>query len=214
MKRTILAVIVFLLLGAVTSIAIAWAAVLSVPLEGLDDWFAAYDEDQHGWVALVQRSPWCTMIAADRTTAPGAASLTLRDMGWPDPVRTPSWSILNRSDSARYLRIHEAASGWPMACLRYTRVADELGWVEEWDLENRGALVGLAPWDAKSMDPADARCLPLVPMFIGMAVDTLLFAMAWLSACALVYASDRPPPGSALSALRLQPRSIEQRSLP
>ncbi|MDY7107701.1 MAG: ankyrin repeat domain-containing protein [Planctomycetota bacterium] len=70
-------------------------------------------------------------------------------------------------------------------------MANKVGWVEEWDLISRGALVGLAPWHADSMDPADVRCLPLRPMFPGMVVDVLLFATAWLIAFSGIHAFAR-----------------------
>jgi len=190
MKRAILAVIIFLLLGAATSIAIAWAAML-IEVDQAAEQYAAYDEDQDGWVALVERSPGRTAISGTKAVAPGMASRTLQNFGWPDPGPAPSWSMLNRNEASSFVRIHEAASGWPMLCLKYTRVAENLRWVEEWDLKNRGALAGLAPWHADSMDPAEARCLPLLPMFPGMVVDTFLYALVWLSACAIVYAYTR-----------------------
>ena len=69
MYRAAIAIVLFLILGLLTSIAIAWAAALIEPDRTLASWDFVIDEI-NGWSASGYRSAWRIDITAESADGP------------------------------------------------------------------------------------------------------------------------------------------------
>jgi ankyrin repeat protein len=185
-RRIMLAILIFALLGLVTSIAIAWGATIietprpfgtkptvssssswSSRVHGAEDWIA--EVDQSVWWCLISARCWPqTEEAAERAVAEGRA---------PVLHEAPAWSRLSEQDAQRGATYIELAAGWPRPAVRGSLYASDSTWL--WDYETTGMLAGRDPWRSSSSNPMDVMFLPIAPITSGLVLDTLAFAAVW-----------------------------------
>ncbi len=194
MKRWLTKLVVFLLLGAITTIAVAWGCAF---------WTDVYDgsltrviqpseSDAYEWYFDVRRQPgsasinlWCILLvkvgsdevapAIPTTVPPGFPTW---NQGWPHESQV-SWF------GSQKVRAQEAR-GWPwlaMWCEHFTyfeQTAEELrsnpAFMTYKSLPYRG--LALKPI-ARPIRPAITRVFPLGIIWTGFASCTVLYASAW-----------------------------------
>jgi hypothetical protein len=164
---------VLLVLGAITTLAIAWLSGLYVPLHGASTTHQLMIDEQETPFDCSSRSAfgvrwtWLTVGVLpedeDREIIPMPAYLE------PPPV-VPRPGQYNRME-ADFLLV-----GWPQPCLMSRSVSNKPGY---------GTGV-LATWDdAIAIDPGvpgdpfTARILPIRPLVGGLVTNILLFTAAW-----------------------------------
>jgi ankyrin repeat protein len=176
MRRPLIAIGVFLLLGLLTSVGVAWALVL---LDGERIVDISDPEYHDAWAFNIDRRFGQTRIFAACQKREMLARLDDEHRLRPASAPLPHWTAMSDRGYDPGARLREAAAGWPLRCVRYQRYAPTPGLIEAWDYANRGALAGRAPWKPASSDPADAIHLPLIPIPLGLVVNTVVFAGLW-----------------------------------
>ena len=176
MKRAILAVIIFLLLGAATGIAIAWAAMLwETPVTD------QYQIREHGWVAAIDYHLTSVgMVAFNSDSEQGKRF----GYDYPDhrlPTTVPWWSRLNRVPSADEAWIAEAACGWPLPCLRIAIEYPDPAWIGRLHGTLHGGIDGASPLTDVPGNWADCEFLPIQPIWPHLIVNALLLGTVWLA---------------------------------
>jgi hypothetical protein len=185
-RRIITRAIVFLLLGAIVNVAVAWACAL-YPWDPRARGLAAFrpfegDDDGRGWlVNLHQRWGHSRVIAFPKMSQynfPVDEAL---------PAIYPSWSGWPRGlDEAGGPdlpgRLMVDAAGWPVLALIGSRT-DSWPW-EPASNEGWTGAVGLSP-RVVTLKPGQTvtyeRALPLRPVWPGFAINTALYAaILWL----------------------------------
>jgi ankyrin repeat protein len=175
MKRAIFAAIIFLLLGAATSIALAWAAVL---------WeFPITDQCQsreNGWVAAIDFRTVSVGIAAFNNESRPAGRF---EYDYPEhrlPTDVPWWSRMNHPPSTAEASVHEIAAGWPLPCLRVTIEYPDPLWIRRLDGTLYGGIDGASPLADLAGNWADCEFLPIQPIWPDLMVNAILLGAAWL----------------------------------
>lgn len=173
------------LLGAATTIAVSWGLAAWVPQRG---WRLLEVEDSERWgykQILVMRM-YSTTGASRRSwelLIPGIDTLTsfitpianpVRDYGGaPREPSWPNWGLMERvRQSPRDFRYEglEHATGWPVLALWYSIDA------EHYNVEGG---IPLPRTGTMPRGVAAARALPLRPIWPGIVIDTVLFAVSW-----------------------------------
>lgn len=199
-RRTLFVLVLALAGGLATSVSIAW---LRAALDGMawsgNDWVAWHGEESGvvGGHPVPQSGAF--VVTERRTTA-----ATDRHIAWVRPPWTdsppfeehlPSWSLAMGqypTEDSRWLNAVEREYGWPVRCVRVA-----------WDFSSRaaeypgeglrgGLLIEPVEWGITfrpgvSVTPNPEvisierhRALPLIPIWGGMALNTLVFATPWL----------------------------------
>ena len=200
-RRLVTRLILFLLLGVVTTLAIAWGFAYAT------DRVAAYQSSHIGAKVYFGEGEW-HHVSQFRT---GAGEIVRLDYLGGDPVRDPhiapwdlsSWTVTHRSPREVYETIHldlslqEEAWGWPCLALR------SAVWFEDdvprpsWDAQRRRMVAAAPAASPKTRSawlfdqelyvdptgivsgPAMLRSLPLEPIPLGLAANSALFASTW-----------------------------------
>jgi len=174
-RRVILAIAMCLLLGLLTSIALAWAAAFD------PDW--SRGDERRGWFG----SQWfgsatelraCTYL---RLGAVGDAHQRT------DRTRTldlkqfaaPLANFARQRLASPKAQVDAVMSGWPWPCLYYIRAADEVVMFPDWEYEHHGVLLGGNPLPAMFTTSSEVQLLPLRPYWPGVLANTLLLAAVW-----------------------------------
>lgn len=168
--RAILLLILFLLLGIATSIAIAWSATLFNTGAGRYCTIAS-----NGWVGRLHRGPAVVMIGAAGDINELAVTLRRRD----DLTAIPRWSRFQDPPASIEVRAEEFACGWPLPCLRYLRETEGEILVPDLDFANRGALEGENPLTAIGIGRPGVRLLPTSPIPLHLLADAVMLGAAW-----------------------------------
>lgn len=173
---------VFLLLGAIVNVALAWACVwLIVDLRG----YVA-----HGFTRM-ERPDWyvtiCRRAAAVRLY--GFEPQPEQEDEWRAANLAPSilpgqprWSRFNIPPRGEIERVVDDARGWPMVSLRTTYIAhtdsiDSVVWTSEWI----GGIALPPQLPANSLNVWEVRALPLIPIWPNFAINTIIYAgILWL----------------------------------
>ena len=184
MKRRIFKLLLFLLLGAIINVAVAW---------GLARWFYGSSE-VGGPVRRIaegfssQQSPCWYFFIAERggtlwiTGVPRPDPDVARRIENPYPKDTshylPTWSALREQPLTAEVnyRLQEEARGWPMLALRSQR--------RYWSDQRAPAIVkgGLDLGGVPiGRGPPHYMALPLRPLWPGFAINTIFYAtIVWL----------------------------------
>ncbi len=186
MKRRLLIIAIFLLLGAVVNVAVAWGLAIR-----------PVDHPLSASQRYVRREPLTTNLTVrpgelvisqvnGRVIAdyfPGYAPTRVDERAYRSLV--PSWSaFFDRDPVLEYAHLHprvdwfftERAAGWPCLSLRGTR-ADGIR-----DQQISSISSGLITWK-RLPKPGTARgAIPLLPIWPGFALNTLVYAaILWLA---------------------------------
>ncbi len=198
MRRTTVFIIVLLLLGTVTTIAIAWG-------------LAAFEVRGARWDTIGYRTinGW-SVISGE---AMGRRVLRFRDQRVDslrfeheeDTFAIPGWSSAHDSPNEGNLARFEYAFGWPLLTMRYTynesfsrvpRDAYESGWIVK-------PIGGISAGGiVRSTDPQlelgwalhgqpGQTAMPLMPVFGPFALSAFMWAALWLGVTMLVFAPSR-----------------------
>ena len=189
MRRTALLVVLLLLLGLITTVAVAWfyAGIAHPALaeNKLSWWSDSRYTLSNGWWIREWSGPGkrarLIRVADER-----------RGFISPDEFEVPSWSVGNQIASEASAEVFEDERGWPFLSLRCT-------WHEEqpfslpnepvdgglsiralepdWMIE-RTMMMGSPDMDYVHTD--QHRALPLIPIWPGLLGSTLFYSLLWL----------------------------------
>lgn len=199
-------------LGALTTVAVAWllAAFLPVPMYPRRVGRAWMASNGSLWTASEVRpfgvhDVWWLEVDEDPTVTREAQLAALRESyrsmeaerrGTSERLRAsddpPRWGTLAGGRDGPAATIgSDTAFGWPLPCLWYSVRSGTMS-------TNSGiALVGeklVGGYRVRGTPSARARpfgALPLLPLWAGLALDTLLWSLAWLVALSLPAAARR-----------------------
>ncbi|MCH8259451.1 MAG: hypothetical protein IIC46_04520 [Planctomycetes bacterium] len=189
MKRHLFKLVLFLALGAIVNVAVAWGLAVSVDLsaapisaEGVSS------ADPPAWSFVSYRRPgvWSIFAAAatreeDVRVGMFGSGLRAADSFFhhsypyrqPIPEWLPTWSCVRRRPSARFPKIEmviEEARGWPLLSLKYEK---------HW----HGAVPYPADWGIELWRHRSAAwssfavvTLPLRPLWPGFAINTIFYS--------------------------------------
>jgi hypothetical protein len=179
MNRWTLRIILCLILGAITTVAVAWGVACSIAVQQLSDDYDAIDARQ--WLP---DTDWF-VYREERFGTTWVGSMRLRhqneELWQSDPSPSdlvPHWVTF---DPPHVLFVENAVNsehrgaegrGWPLRALWY-ETGGKLG--RQTTRSSGGWIVGL-PSDA---DDKYERALPLRPIWPGFVIDTLFYAAIW-----------------------------------
>lgn len=189
MRRVTLLGLLLCALGFATTISLAWLGTMLARDAEAGPTTRKWD------VTLGRHNAWPVHTASDPL-------LTVRDVGSSivhldrlDPVDVPPWSRA-RTSPGPFRRIaveHEA--GWPRRCLRITwsrPICDERSVPGEWTIHSGIEITPFGdprprprgrPFDLAPTNTLAYHALPLIPLWRGLATNTLSFTLLW--ACLL-----------------------------
>ena len=169
-KRRLLTLAIFLLLGAVVNVAVAWIAAM-VPINVIFGSLGLMERaDAPRWEVRMHSQPGALLVESN---------ITLWRRVWGEPRRAPHWSRAalppTKEDVAASPSIIEKAYGWPMLSQfhRNTRWRGNREATTEWCIT--------VPWPSQY---TRTRALPLLPIWPGFAFNTLFYAaILWPLIC-------------------------------
>ena len=200
MKRRIFKLCVFLLLGAIVNVAVAWGCALSIrppkPFflrpSGFADGGVLEVEGSHTWwyVQRICKPGVCWVVSEwydhDGGGAGGSGTIVLMVLeGYfpdnrPDPLipwwATNLWPPVSPASSQHSHQRLAFGCGWPMIGLWMRASSDS-------PMEQK--TIPIRYWHAILIDPLDlnqpSRALPLRPLWPGFAINTMFYgAILWL----------------------------------
>jgi len=183
MKRVLLAVAVFFLLGLATSVGLAWWATIRD--HGFGDPMAIKAK---GWSASVQRYGTAMFINAMNPAGATGPLAEASMLGGRDRMAIPGWSRLNEPPTSRHAAVEEFAAGWPLLCLRCVHETDVQTSTGYLDYTIRRAIEGRNPLRGLAGEWSDRRLLPIGVIWGNLAADALVLGAGWFLVLRLVYA--------------------------
>jgi hypothetical protein len=180
MNRWIVRILVCLILGAVTTVAVAWLIASVVdPIEpsAINVYSLALDiPGQPG--AGRSTTPYLVF----RTDLFGTSIISLMEEQEEDVLTAmrgwPSVTVINQSPPSwvyppfRQEAVGTVARGWPCLALRHAFFESHGVTISPWEVRD-GILVSPEP------DPMLLWALPLRPIWFGIVIDTLFYAAIW-----------------------------------
>ena len=179
MKRWTIRVVVFLLLGAIVNVAVAWGcAARGGSGSGIIVEFAESSIRQGGfWLVRTESARGAQRVHSNRLVD----SLDGWTRGDSPPDLIPAWSTIPREvapDGPKLAELQmQDASGWPMLSMRCTFLRVDVGV----DLITAREVVGgyeLPPriGAGRLFPTSTLRALPYIPIPLGFLVNTLFYA--------------------------------------
>jgi hypothetical protein len=182
MKRWALRFCVFLLLGAIVNVAVAWAAVLCSPRQTIQ-FRASFVNGNGGWI---QAPSWnnypinyeffgVTFENLCHPIVPRRSSSTLG----PDGIVRVRFFASASDFGIREVETHNRVfAGWPARGLAYAAMYPGSQWQQRLDRWHAGIAT---PWKFNSTGLGIQRRLPLCPLWPGFAINTVFYAfILWL----------------------------------
>ena len=171
MKRWLLRILVFLVLGAIVNVAVAWGFATLMPTRWLVERTGMYmPSDIAEWDICVMAQAGAVLVDAEASmmVTPGPKSQ--------DPI--PHWSLPSKipAQQSPHSEFQEIAYGWPAVTMFYREGC--CTWTE-------GGLV--IPW----MSRYDDRTLPLMPIWPDFAMNTVFYAIVLCPVFAAAFALRR-----------------------
>jgi hypothetical protein len=170
---TVIRICLFLLLGAIANVAVAWGCAQAMP-----DTTVGIHWDLGNGVQIVETvaiGRGTTYVTTLRAYEPMKSMF--EDSGLPSIERLPSWVTLTTPAEAGHW-LHDVAAGLPFRSLAmrwHRQWADRSGWrctQVDCALSLRDLPVGMPP---------GPTCVPLRPIWSGFAMNTLFYAaILWL----------------------------------
>ena len=190
MKRATYRIVLFLLLGAIINVAVAWGCAAwstRPPDQSPEDFFPTlkywgeFDADRTlleslGWNGREETPDAEYILFAMASAAPG---LVYRELAESSRSKDPNFEGYVISTDVAY----ETLAGWPYLALRGVR----------WNQAQRGEpdrwvdhMLIETPLQADILSGRDSRSLPFRPTWPGFAINTILYAfLGWLLVSAL-----------------------------
>lgn len=169
MRRWVRRITIFLLLGAMVNVAVAWGIALNQPpADGGPADFLYSHTDEPRWCFVTQRAAGSEYVLAGRTT--------FADVSWKyAPLTTPSWSMVAQKpvatpedDDAFWF---ETARGWP-----WLSMAGRVRIAEDYSANESRFAALLSQGDSSSLP----RFLPLRPLLPGFGANSFVYgATLW-----------------------------------
>lgn len=172
MHRVALTILVYCLLGVLTSVAVAWVLAL-VDQARQQRTFHVQFSDWDGYGIEVNRGRVVTN-ARDQST-----EFRLLENGL-DHAGLPWWSALHDAPTEEDHIAFEYAAGWPLHCLRFVIRADHQPWLPLMLYEAEGALEGSIPLSVLHRTWRDPYRLPAQPIWGNILLNGLILGAAWL----------------------------------
>ena len=185
-KRCLTKLVVFLLLGAVLNVAVAWGCAvlvdISIPEDnvGLTDlngpqWLFG-SRDRLGMTQLFMRPRWYDQYHDPRALFAGSVPYWSKASERPDPRDRDQ-----RFAPKNFLR-YETAGGWPARSMMWFTETTDTAWVGGVDRRAPQWCIELSPDTSRSRASLQRRGLPLLPIWPGFVINTLLGAtVLWLA---------------------------------
>ncbi len=203
MRRAVLALILCLLLGFLTSTIIAWAAVL--PFDTNEAQLLEFKTN--GWYGAVDRSTTVTTVrVVERRYFPDGRDAPPPFGAGRSPGDPPDWLPLDESpQSSGVIYMRGAAAGWPMRSLHFYVAPHEQPLFVDWEIGRHGLLSGINLGGFVELDYANEDVeLPIRPLFPGLFINSAIFAAGWVLVLAWLYYCLR----SSANRLRARQRCI------
>ena len=180
MKRRLFKLVVFLLLGAIVNVVVAWGCALWVDRGQVK---LVEGRTMQGYIWVVRRGSARGSEFVLSVRSYSDIDVPLPGEGnWP-PDLIPSWSTISLEIDPAGPKIGgfqtqlQQARGWPMLSMRCTflRARSGVG------VRSRSEVVGgleMPPriWTSDPFSKKEARALPYIPIPLGFVVNTLLYA--------------------------------------
>ena len=206
MKRRLTKLVVFLLLGAIVNVAVAWGCAAwirisrdpNVPRSG-DEFLRSPKVTELEWRAAVWRRPGVIRILSFRPhnyevegEAPGSSFYIINtltqtpawEVSW-DDLPIPRWSRVygKSANVADPWTLIEDARGWPIYSMRSSFFVDQNGNIVSHDwisaLQLSQAINSFPSFNMS--DWSEPRAIPFIPIFPGFAINTIFYAaILWL----------------------------------
>ncbi len=178
MKRRLFQLAIFLLLGAVVNVAVAWGCALGVNALKSEAKFGGVFDHQERWGFLRYSRPGAAYVFSWRRREEGAVTFGLS----PNEV-VPNWSGF-KTPTREYesmLRDTEVLNadgrGWPMLAL-WSLWPDAVRQQEAIPPRVKNGIMTSLPWWSDNTP----RIFPLRPIWPGFAIDTAFYAaILWLA---------------------------------
>ncbi len=167
MKRWTLRIVVFLLLGAIVNVAVAWGCVIRCHCQGVPMDRSSPEESAATWERLAGLGWTAEPTYGCHKYRFGVRALHVQAGEW-NSVKPDGQSI----KGARYMTNEECA-GWPLLGVRYVQRLDSAnrpGWIIQGRLD-LPIVIGGVPYVP----------LPMCPIWPGFAINTVFYAaILWL----------------------------------
>jgi len=185
MRRWIVRILISLVLGAITTVAVAWACAAFIDTSvveqrvGLTDlrgpqWLFGI-RSRRGAALAFMRPRWIELHEEAGALLPGAAPRWSEASAPPNPR-----DRFTRYSDSNFIR-HEGAGGWPLLSLVWTTDSNDVAW-------NGGPGDNPVDWGIElprdlNRQPiyVQRRALPLRPIWPGFLIDTLFYAAIWFA---------------------------------
>lgn len=178
-RRVALSVIAFLLLGAVTTVEVAWLAA------GIDRIQIGSQVVRDATVGWTEHNHWGVLERRDRVSVRRRLQPCWQDRSTMGTVSDPPvWSAMHTPPTHAADAAAEAAYGWPWLALRSRQViraaaSVDLGWLEV-GIEVRPLRIELAaPPSSIIFGPPEPVHLPQRPQWLAFTGDVFIFAALW-----------------------------------
>ncbi len=183
MKRRLTKLVVFLLLGAVVNVAVAWGCV--IPAHAIDHELVVFPFDQSHWaIAGIEGGRTYERLCVYSIAGESSALQSARS-GPRTIISKPRWTRGLRWAQSRHAAdgiCFEDVRGWPLLCMWWTfRWDDRARSGFPWYVDPNDAVIVLPKYDRVYVD--NIRALPLTPVWPGFAINTIFYAaILWLLA--------------------------------
>lgn len=196
MRRAIVAILLCLLLGLLTSVAVAWGAAVyqhELPLQ-------RQAMRQNGWGVRVDSHPLYTRYFAMPIGNYRYGSVWARSES--TDKQSLDWIPLKtRPAKHSIIQYRGFETGWPMRCAAYWQSGAPQGSFEAWQLESHGGVIGRNPLHNGPYQRVSPGVLPTGVLWFGLVVDITFFGFLWLIVIA------------GVPALYMRVQSIDRRGL-
>ncbi len=185
MKRRLFKLVVFLLLGAVVNVAVAWRCAAWVDISiaennvGLTDlngpqWLFG-SRDCLGTTRLFMRPRWYDLYHEPLALFEGSVPYWSKVSERPDPRdRDQLYAPKN------FLR-YETAAGWPARSMMWFTETTDTAWAGGANDKAPQWCIELSPDTSRSPAHLQRRGIPLLPIWPGFAINTVFYAtILWL----------------------------------
>jgi hypothetical protein len=177
-KRRLLKPFVFLLVGAIVNVAVAWACAICKPIaqspQRTGDAYFVFLDDAAWFIARTER--FGTLHFYSSTDLPRDVPATTEYLRPADPFldrALPRWTRARQGDPGSFINVYEDAWGWPMVCLRTSPLTSA----------SRDAVTSARWNDVLPLEITASKTLLLPLRLIGAAfiIDTVIYAcFIWL----------------------------------
>ncbi len=180
MKRWLVRILLCLILGAITTVAVAWgAAAFHDARQGISEYGVSEVNDVlfYCWRRDRTALTYLSFTFAPAPDENGDPQIQLPMNRIVIPSWSHSWKFYSRSEEPHTRTLSEIAAGWPA-----------LGMVGSYSYPTWGGLKlvfeNAIEWPTRFERVYEVRLLPLRPIWPGFVIDTLFYAAIW---CGVIF---------------------------